>query len=429
MTDETRDKVGIQIDEASAYPGMLLANAAGGGNTRRRRGGRHIREAALWDVHGKEVHRWHTDIPSKRRSWAITRLDDEGYLYVVIADTAFLKLDWNSNVVWMVNGRFHHDFNVTNDGGFAVLAERKHVVDLPPGTGDTSSDGVRMLDHGVTFVNKEGDVTGQVWLYESFKDHPVFQSRLLRGIEAKRDRVLVEEGDAERGGGLDVFHANSIIVLPRDVEGLGETGDLLFSFRHMNTLASVSRETGEVLWSWGSEDLIRQHDATLTNDGQIVLFDNRTRSSNSRVLVVDPKTSTITRTIGGEGAQGATRFFSMGRGLAQALPNDNVMVVVSNEGRTFEMTPAGDIVWEFWSPWIRPEARLPFRAVRLQGTVQATMAKIAAGQMEPPRVPNDVAFKVSTADTNFVTDLEGGGSEMQDAQPPETTKKTPSTVQ
>ncbi|MEL6741881.1 MAG: arylsulfotransferase family protein, partial [Planctomycetota bacterium] len=257
----------------------------------------------------------------------------------------------------------------------------------------------------------DGDVTNQVWLYESFKDHPVFQSRLLRGIQAKRERVLVEEGDAERRGGLDVFHANSVVVLPRDVEGLGKTGDLLLSFRHMNTVASVSAQTGEVLWSWGSEDLVRQHDASLTNDGQVVLFDNRTRSTNSRVVVVDPKTSTVTRTIGGDGARGANRFFSMGRGLAQALPNDNVMVVVSNEGRTFEMTPGGDIVWEFWSPWIRPEARLPFRAVRLEGAVQDTMAKIAAGEMEPPRVPNDVAFKVSNANTAFATDLDDANDE------------------
>ncbi len=391
LTDETRGKSGVQVDEPGAYGGLLLANAAGGGNTRRSRRNRTIREAGLWDASGKELHRWTSELPSRYRSWAITRMDAEGFLYALVADTALVKLDWDSNIVWVAQGRFHHDFIETPDGSLAVLGERRLEVPLPNPDGSPSSTQVRLLDHGVIFLSKDGTHRNQIWLYESFKDDPLFRSRMIRGFDAKRHRVTVEEGGAERRGGLDVFHANSIVVLPREVEGLGKQGDLLLSFRHMSTVACVSRTTGEVLWSWGSDDLIRQHDATLTADGEVVLFDNRVRREHSRVVVVDPKTREISREIGGRTAQGALRFFSSGRGLAGELPNGNVFVVVSNEGRAFEVGPDDRVVWEFWSPWTDQRTRRPIRAVRLEGSVQQGVAKIVADEAEPPRRPPGAA--------------------------------------
>lgn len=436
LTDETRDKVGLQTKADGHYDGMFIANVAGGGNTgrRNRRRGKakstRIREAGLWDADGKELHRWESDVPSPRRTWAITRLDTQGYLYTVVADTAFLKLDWDSNVVWLVNGRFHHDFTATPDGGHAVLSEHSIIAELPEDLRTEGSTGVRILDHGVTFIGSDGDVTDQVWMYESFKDHPALLRRLRRGVEAKGEKVVVEEGDAEREGGLDVFHANSVVVLPRDIEGLGKTGDLLLSFRHLNTVASVSRSSGEVLWSWGSDELIRQHDATLTADGQVILFDNRTHASGSRAVIVDPKTNEITRTIGGPDATGSLRFFSMGRGIVQALPNENVFVVASNEGRAFEVTPDGRVTWEFWSPWIVGDARLPIRAQRLEGELQTVIGKIVSGEMEPPRVETPGTYKQVTAPMNAVIETDeaeeaGPGDDAPEGDAPEGDVPTP----
>ena len=385
LTDETRNKSGVTIHDPSASDGLFLANIAGGGNTGRRRRTQRVREAVLWDASGKKLNTWSSSALSAHRSWAMTRLDDDGYLYVVVADRGLLKLDWASNEVWSVRGRLHHDFTLLDDGRVAVLAERRIVADAPEALGEDAS--VRLLDHGVVFLDEDGTVMEEVWLYESFKDHPTFQDRFLRGVEAKKDRVLVEEGDAERPGGLDTFHANSIVILPRDIEGLGKAGDLLLSFRHMSTVACVSHTTKEVLWSWGSDDLVRQHDATPTADGKVVLFDNRTKEDLSRVVVVDPKTNAIVRTIGGRQAKPELQFFSMGRGLAQELDNGNIMVVVSNEGRAFEVTANDDIVWEFWSPWMGKDVRRPFRGVRIEGAHQERIQAIVSGSVPQPVVP------------------------------------------
>jgi hypothetical protein len=44
------------------------------------------------------------------------------------------------------------------------------------------------------------------------------------------------------------------------------------------------------------------------------------------------------------------RFFTQTRGGAQALANGNVLITESERGRAFEVTRAGEIVWEFWNP-------------------------------------------------------------------------------
>ena len=54
-------------------------------------------------------------------------------------------------------------------------------------------------------------------------------------------------------------------------------------------------------------------------------------------------------------------FFSDKQGGCQALPNGNVLVIESQTGRAFELTRAGETVWEFYNkeeePGLRPTLR------------------------------------------------------------------------
>jgi hypothetical protein len=45
-------------------------------------------------------------------------------------------------------------------------------------------------------------------------------------------------------------------------------------------------------------------------------------------------------------------FFTARGGDAQRLPNGNTLICESEKGRVFEITPEGEIVWEFWHPEI-----------------------------------------------------------------------------
>ena len=56
-------------------------------------------------------------------------------------------------------------------------------------------------------------------------------------------------------------------------------------------------------------------------------------------------------------------FYSPTRGAAQRLANGNTLITESGRGRLFEVTPTGDIVWEYFNP-NRSEDGLPLVVVR-----------------------------------------------------------------
>ena len=45
------------------------------------------------------------------------------------------------------------------------------------------------------------------------------------------------------------------------------------------------------------------------------------------------------------------RFFTKGSGVAQRLPNQNTLITETDYGRAFEVTPEGEIVWQFFNPF------------------------------------------------------------------------------
>ena len=49
-------------------------------------------------------------------------------------------------------------------------------------------------------------------------------------------------------------------------------------------------------------------------------------------------------------ASEADSFFSLLRGGNQRLPNGNTIITESDQGRVFEVTKDGKIVWEFYNP-------------------------------------------------------------------------------
>ncbi|MFN3181337.1 MAG: hypothetical protein ACE37F_05050 [Nannocystaceae bacterium] len=88
------------------------------------------------------------------------------------------------------------------------------------------------------------------------------------------------------------------------------------------------------------------------------------------MLEVDPTTEKIVWEYKDED------FFSNIRGLSQRLPSGGTLVVSSQRGRAFEVTPEGEVVWEYWSPDVLGgKLRVPLRLERLQGDALAFAQK------------------------------------------------------
>lgn len=97
----------------------------------------------------------------------------------------------------------------------------------------------------------------------------------------------------------------------------------------------------------------------------------------SRIVELDPRSGEI---VWEYRAPNPSDFFSPGRGTAQRLPNDNVLVGYSSAGEAFEVTRQGRVVWRFLSPQLnRAGNRLAIRIKRYEtDLVESILRRVGA---------------------------------------------------
>ena len=112
----------------------------------------------------------------------------------------------------------------------------------------------------------------------------------------------------------------------------------------------MSRATGQVLWSYGGPWVLdQQHDATLLDNGDVLLFDDgqylRGTPSASKVLEIDPRTNRRVVLLGLRAFR--HDFYSPIAGGAQRLPNADTLVTLGTKGQLMEIAPDETVVWDY----------------------------------------------------------------------------------
>jgi hypothetical protein len=101
----------------------------------------------------------------------------------------------------------------------------------------------------------------------------------------------------------------------------------------------------------------------MVDDGNILIFDNGTYRGYSKAVEVDPETDEIVWEY-----EDGDNFYSPFRSGVQRLPNGNTLICESDSGRIFEVTPEGEVVWDYWSPFLGQgeahQGRHVYRATR-----------------------------------------------------------------
>jgi len=129
-------------------------------------------------------------------------------------------------------------------------------------------------------------------------------------------------------------------------------GSLALSFRNVSTVVIIDRTTGAVTWRLGHDVLAQQHYPYELPNGNLLIFDNgayRRQSwlTYSRVIEVSRQTKEIVWEYVDKPPQ---NFFSSYISSAQRLPNGNTLIAEGAFGRIFEVTMAGETVWEYVVP-------------------------------------------------------------------------------
>lgn len=139
------------------------------------------------------------------------------------------------------------------------------------------------------------------------------------------------------------------------INGLSLTSDglVLMSLRCTSGVIAVNHASGKLVWHVGHDVLAQQHTPIQTAKGKVLVFDNgnlRTgfTSPHSKVLEFDVKSGEITWQYTDPLLPS---FFSPYMGSAQRLENGNTFICESAFGRLFEVTPEGEVVWEYIIPF------------------------------------------------------------------------------
>jgi len=297
----------------------------------------------LIDMEGNPVHRWYVETALQ----SFCRLLPNGNLLYPTRDRSDIQqaglreLDPESNVVWSYHCRIDHDFQVLENGSLLLHTIRD---DMWPELGPE----LKRQPHFIE-VTREKEL---VWEWRG-EEHLAELEELLRpeGWEHFQQRV--------RGRfSFDWAHNNACQVIPANAtyeKELAEggtprfkPGNIIFSYRSVDIIGVIDRETGKIVWAWGPGVLDGQHKPHMLANGNILIFDNGTLRDYSRVIEVNPLTEGIEWEYTAEPMEEFLSRFISG---AQRLPDGNTLICEGGKAHLFEVTPDKKVVWDFVNPY------------------------------------------------------------------------------
>jgi hypothetical protein len=307
---------------------------------------RRLSTAELIDMEGKVINSWNHS-PSK--AWSNVELLPNGDLLAIGSYKPFeknqkiraqtnpknrylLRFNWKGELLWEKTIPAHHDVELSWDGSILLLStNRKIVPEIHPE--------IIVSDNQIIKLDQDGNV---------------LESESLYGIIKTADDIFpLQYVGVNNAGIIDIFHSNSIEKMHHqhlaDIHTIYNLDNILISIRHQDRIAIINWPERKLVWAWGQNIISGPHDATLLENGNILLFDNGLERDFSRVIELDPLTKQI---VWKYQADNPTDFFTLARGSAQRLPNGNTLMAESDKGLAFEVTEEGEIVWKFACPHI-----------------------------------------------------------------------------
>ena len=128
----------------------------------------------------------------------------------------------------------------------------------------------------------------------------------------------------------------------------------------MNTVFLISKESGEIIWKSPKGLFVLQHDATLLDNGNILVFNNGFHTSPSQnplsygssLIEINPMTNLVVWEFpGSKNPLDASKLTEVILSGAQRLPNGNTLITLGTSGRMIEVTPDKKVVWDMINPY------------------------------------------------------------------------------
>ena len=307
---------------------------------------------------GETIHEWELDAPRARLLENCNLLVLHGTKWG-LAQPRWNQLrqivreySWDGSIEWeyRVQKKAHHDLQRLQNGNTLIL-ERLSVPDeWKAKVKDPIRRSSNIRADGIREVNQEGET---VWQWKSYEHLD------LNSCGRFNCENYPAKGGKDRDKLFDWTHSNTISVLPENKwykagDNRFKPGNILLIPRNWSTVLLIDKDTGDIVWKYTGDykgGIGGGHDSHmiekgLPGAGNILVFDNgRELDRNSSIaLEINPQTKqTVWKFEDGE------NFYSHAAGSLQRLPNGNTLISEDVPGRIFEVTFAGEIVWEYQS--------------------------------------------------------------------------------
>ena len=128
-------------------------------------------------------------------------------------------------------------------------------------------------------------------------------------------------------------------------------GNIMLSFRKNSMIVVVDKKTKKIIKKWQNDKWGQQHDCQRLENGNVLFFANGIHVPggiySSKVIEIDWNSGDEVWSYSG---LPAWSMFSPNISGAQRLPNGNTLINEGTNGRLFEVTVSGTIVWEYINP-------------------------------------------------------------------------------
>ena len=241
-----------------------------------------------------------------------------------------MEVDWKGRVLCELKHPDHHHDGIRLRNGNVLLICAKPLS-------EEIASRIRGGRPGTEGDN--GTIYGDYLVEMTVSGAPVWEWRCWEHLDPVADGITAVQDERDAWP-----MANGVSEMP--------DGNILLSFRANSTVVMIERRTGAVYWKLGAPPLSGQHAPHLLPNGHLLLFDNAPHRLDhsfpfSRVIEIDPATKEI---VWKYQDNPVWNFYSPRISNAQRLPNGNTLINEGSFGRFFEVTPEGDVVWEYVNP-------------------------------------------------------------------------------
>jgi len=335
-SEKHRELLGLKLNPRRENPRVFLSNRAAKGY-RLIYGAFDFDEglygAIMLDQDGRVAHVWHTS--QEGVSWEHRKdtnvvphgfaISPDGCIVTAYDNgTSLTKYDYCGNIVWQIEGNFHHSIEFEGEDAIWVWKDRS----------------LAKIDYNT------GKILNIIPLIKVMKANPDIDIFGILQLDSP-------SGSKWLSIATGYWHPNDIEPLPRILEHYYpnfKAGDLLVSLRSPNLVFVMDQKTLKVKW-WRQGLTRRQHDPDWNDQGTVTIFNNNMHRGYSNIMEIDPVTYDYRIVLDGE----RYSFYTWWRGEQQRMPDGGFLVTSSDQGRAFETDAEGNVTFEFLNTYKKNE--------------------------------------------------------------------------